>query len=409
MSELPIRPATAADWPAIFGLLETAFHSPPDEDMSEIERAVFEPDRSLVAVDRGDQPEQVVAHAAAYTRELSVPGGVLPAGHVSLVGVAPTHRRRRLLTRLMQRQLAELPESLAVLWASEGRIYPRFGYGQASHRVSLTIESPEIRLPEPAGPGQLRTVPADLARPELERVYEAARPDRPGWSSRGGDWWQAVLADPASRRQGMTERRVTLHHGPAGVDGYALWRGRSHWDATGPAGEVVVQELVTDSLDAYLALWRFLLSVDLTRSATLRLAFPEEPLLYLASEPRRLGARLSDGLYLRITDLPAALTGRRYAAPFDLVLEVTDRLLPGNAGRWRLTVPPERDKPSCTRTDEPADLACDTADLAAEYLGGTSLAALAAAGRVRQLRPDALAAASTGFGWHRAPSAVEVF
>jgi hypothetical protein len=57
----------------------------------------------------------------------------------------------------------------------------------------------------------------------------------------------------------------------------------------------------------------------------------------------------------------------------------------------------------------PADLACDTADLAAAYLGGASLAALAAAGRVRELRPDALAPASVGFGWHQAPSAIEVF
>jgi hypothetical protein len=59
--------------------------------------------------------------------------------------------------------------------------------------------------------------------------------------------------------------------------------------------------------------------------------------------------------------------------------------------------------------DAPADLACATTDLAAAYLGGTSLAALAAAGRVRELRPDTLAAASTGLGWHQAPSAIEVF
>ena len=409
MTELPIRPATAADWPAVVGLLETAFHNPHDDQLSETERAVFEPDRSLVVIDGTDPPDQVVGHAAAYTRDLTVPGGVLPAAHVSLVGVLPTHRRRGLLTRLMQRQLAEAPEPLAVLWATEGRIYPRYGYGQASQRVSLTIEAPEVHLPAPASPGRLRTVPPETARPDLERVYEEARRDRPGWSSRGGNWWKVLLADPASDRRDATERRVTLHDGPAGVDGYALWRVKPDWGATGPRGEVLVQEVVTASLDAYLALWRFLLSVDLTRSATIRLASPDEPLLYLADEPRRLGPRLSDGLYVRITDLPAALTGRRYATPLDLVLEVTDRLLPANAGRWRLAVPPDRDKSSCTRVDEPADLACDTADLAAAYLGGTPLAALAAAGRVRELRPDTLATTSTGFGWHRAPSAIEIF
>ncbi len=45
---------------------------------------------------------------------------------------------------------------------------------------------------------------------------------------------------------------------------------------------------------------------------------------------------MSDNLWVRIIDLPAALTRRAYAGPVDVVLEVTDELLPANAGRWRL-------------------------------------------------------------------------
>ena len=48
-------------------------------------------------------------------------------------------------------------------------------------------------------------------------------------------------------------------------------------------------------------------------------------------------------------------------------------------------------------------------DLATAYLGGSTLAALAAAGRVRERRPGAVAEASTAFGWWRAPSAIEIF
>jgi hypothetical protein len=58
--------------------------------------------------------------------------------------------------------------------------------------------------------------------------------------------------------------------------------------------------------------------------------------------------------------------------------------------------------------DEP-DLACDVRALGAAYLGGTSLHLLARAGQVRELRPGRLEAASTAFGWHRMPSAMEVF
>jgi predicted acetyltransferase len=403
MTDLPIRPGTPADWPSVSQLMQLVFHEGIDPEADTLEQAVFEPERSLVAEDAGT----IVAHAGAYTRTLSVPGGTLPAAHVTLVGVAPTHRRQRLLTRLMRRQLDEVPEPVAVLWASEGRIYPRFGYGMATRRLGLSVDTREVRLPAPKEPGRLRPVPRAGAGPALREVYEAVREDRPGWSDRAGGWWAKILADPPGARRGAAEKRVVLHEGATGVDGYAVWRVRHDWSTGGPECEVHVREVVATGPDAYLALWRFLLGIDLTRSAKLWFGSPEEPLLHLADEPRRVGATLGDGLFVRIVDLPAALAARRYAAPVDAVLEVADALRPGNAGRWRLTA--DGGKAACTRTDEPAELACDIADLGAAYLGGTGLAALADAGRVRELRDGALATASTAFGWHRCPAGLEVF
>jgi predicted acetyltransferase len=107
-------------------------------------------------------------------------------------------------------------------------------------------------------------------------------------------------------------------------------------------------------------------------------------------------------------DLPAALSARRYAAPVDVVIEVADGILAGNAGTWRLRADASG-AGECTRTDAPAELACDVSVLGAAYLGGTSIGALAVAGRVRELRPGAVAAASAAFGWHRAPSGIEIF
>jgi predicted acetyltransferase len=403
MTAHSIRAGTAEDWPAVASLLREAFHDPYDEEVDRVERAVFEPDRSLVATDAG----AVVGHAAAYTRDLTVPGAVLPAAHVSMVGVAPTHRRRGVLTALMGRQLAELPEPVAVLCASEAGIYPRYGYGLATVRVGFTVETRRVRLPELDRPSRLRGVSPQDARDDLARVYESVRAARPGWSSRDDRWWAHVLADPAHRRTGATERRAILHEGGDGVDGYALWRTRGGWRETGPAGEVLIDEVVGADPTAHLALWRFLLALDLVSSARYRFGALDDPLLHLVGEPRRLAPTLADGLFLRIVDLPAGLSARRYAAPVDVVIEVTDPLLPRNAGRWRVTGDPDR--ATCTGVEAPADLACDIADLGAAYLGGTSLAALAAAGRVRQLRPDTLAQASTGFGWHRAPAGIEMF
>ncbi len=89
------------------------------------------------------------------------------------------------------------------------------------------------------------------------------------------------------------------------------------------------------------------------------------------------------------------------------MLEVTDPLLPANTGRWRLTGGP--DQARCVPTDAPADLACGITELGAAYLGGTPLTALAAAGRVRELRAGALVPASAGFGWPVPPGAMDVF
>ena len=405
--DLPIRAATPDDWDAISRLMFTVFNDPYDEDEDRVNRAVFEPDRSLVVVD-GDQ---IVGHAGNFARELAIPGGDLPVAHVTMVGVSPSYRRRGLLRRMMRRQLREVydtrREPLAALWASESRIYQRYGYGLGSEKLSLELSTRELTLGGPAG-GTLRTGDPATVQTELAKVYDQVRLDRPGWSSRDDRWWSYLLADFAGRRHGATERRAVLHEGQSDVDGYALWRVKSNWDSSGPKGEVQVSEVVAANPTAYAEIWRFLAAIDLTRTVRYWFASTDEPVLFLADEVRSLGARLADGLWIRVVDVGAALSARRYAAPVDVVIEVTDELLPENAGRWRLTVDGSG-AGECTRTDAGADLACDVSVLGAVYLGGPTLTGLAAAGRVEQRRPGALAATSTTFGWHRAPSAIEVF
>jgi predicted acetyltransferase len=398
------------EFPRVFDVLSAAFGEDfPDEEL-EKDRLVFEPTRGHV-IDHDD--DGIVAHAGAYTREVTVPGAAVPAAHVTLVGVRPTHRRRGLLTRLMTHQLRDVRERgepVAMLWASEGRIYQRFGYGLAALRhIILAADKREVRLTRSTAPeaGRLRDAAPGQVRKDLQQVYERVRAERPGWSSRDENWWTWRLFDAPSRRQGYTERRALLFEGPAGVDGYALWRRKGDGDETGPKGEVDVVEMVAATPEAYLALWEFLFSVDLARTVRYTFAATDEPLRYLVNEPRALGAKVADSLWVRVVDVPAALSARRYAAPVDVVLDVTDGLMPDNAGRWRLTG--DTSGATCTPTADPADLACDVADLGALYLGGGALGALAAAGRVRELCPGAVSAAAAAFGWHRQPSALDIF
>lgn len=416
LQDPPIEIATTRDWAAIGRLFSAAFHRPYDEADRANEAIVYEPERGLLVRDGGS----VVAHASAYSRELTVPGAVLPAAHVSAVMVAATHRRRGLLTRLMTRQLREVRdagrEPVAALWASEGRIYPRFGYGLASHRVEFHIDTREVGPPAQVGPapqtgpaaqvGLIRVADPVACRAELAAHYDRLRPERPGWSSRDDRWWTHLLRDAPGDRRGATERRGARFEGPDGLDGYALFRTRSAWTDWNPQGEVRVEEVVAATPEAYAALWRFLLTIDLTRGVTYPFATLDEPLQHLVEEPRQLGGRLLDALWLRVVDVPGALAGRRYATGIDTVLEVTDDLLPENSGRWRLTG--DATGADCARTEEPAEIACGVRDLAAVFLGGTPLTALPA-GRVRELRPGAVARAGIAFGWHRQPASFEIF
>nr|WP_277349840.1 GNAT family N-acetyltransferase [Planosporangium thailandense] len=400
---------TIDDLPHMTDVVGAAFGEELTAEQIEKERLVFEPTRAHV-VDHDE--DGTVAHAGAYTRDVTVPGATVPAAHVTGVGVRPTHRRRGLLTRLMVHQLREVRERgepIALLWASEGRIYQRFGYGLAALCHSFTADRREIRLAGPDGApvGRLRDATPEQVRKELQQVYERVRAERPGWSSRDDSWWSWRLHDAPGRRHGYTERRAVLCDGPDGVDGYALWRRKGEWTDTGPKGEVEVVELVAATPAAYRALWDFLFAVDLTRTVSYRFAAADEPLRYLVNEPRALGEKASDSLWVRVVDVPAALSARRYAAPVDLALEVSDNLIAENTGRWRLTG--DADGAVCAPTTDAADLACDVADLGALYLGGTGLGTLAAAGRVRELRAGAVTAAAAAFGWRRQPSALDIF
>jgi predicted acetyltransferase len=400
-----LRAARAADLDAIAELVGFVFHDPMSEETRALEIAITEVERSLVADDDG----LVVGHATAQTRDLTVPGAVIPAAHVTGVGVAPTHRRRGILTTMMHRQLREIAEAgrepVAALWASETKIYPRFGYGAASLRLRFDVMSREIRLTPPGPPtGRLRLVKPMDALDDLKRVHESQRAGRVGWSTRPEYWWRYLLSDLESRRHGATEMHGVIVDGPDGPLGYALWRVLERWNDHGPNGEVQVRELIAPDPETYAQLWSFMLGIDLTRSATYGMGSLDEPLQYLVDEPRRLGTSVGDALYVRIVDLPAALEARQYATALDVVFEVTDPLIEANDGRWRLSGGPA--KVMCTRTDDPADFACSITELGAVYLGGTSLAGLAAAGRVRQLTGNLPSAA---FGWHRQPNPIEVF
>jgi predicted acetyltransferase len=404
----PVRPITPAEFDAFALVTEHAFNeSPiPDTGRSHV-LSLFEWDRTLAAFD----PElgRPAGITAIYSFQLTVPGATLPAAGVTWVAVLPSHRRRGILNSLMRRQLSDVAargEPLALLWASEAGIYGRYGYGRASWHLTFDVRRGEgILAPSAASPG-LRTrliSPADT-RPELAKVYDLVLQSRPGLFARNPAWWDRRLHDPESRRNGASPLRCLLAEDDQGTRGYALYSATEHWDDSTflPDTTLNVRELVAADPAASATLWQDLLSRDLVTSFRAGLRPADDPLLYQLADPRRARPTLADGLWVRLVDVPAALSGRRYACPVDMVIEVHDALLPGNAGRWRLRAGADG-AAVCERTSDPADLSLDIASLGAAYLGGTRLSAPAGAGLVTEHRPGAIRDLSTAMSWDPAP------
>jgi predicted acetyltransferase len=376
----------------------SAFHRELTDEVRTRYEAIDEPERLLAWFDG----ERIVGTTGAFTRTLTVPGALLPCAAVTAVGVVPTHRRRGLLTGLLRHQLADVHERgepVAALWSSEGAIYGRFGYAVATREARLAARRPEAVLahaPDAADP--LTAGPAGDHVEAMRAIHERVRRERAGMLDRPGAWWNDRLYDPEGERRGAQALRAVVTD-----DGYAVYAVRPEWDDNGPAGEVKVRELVAATPAARAALWAFLLDQDLTRTITWDLAPVDEPLWLMVTNPRAVHRAVGDGLWLRLVDVAAALGAREYAADPDVVLEVTDAFCPWNEGRYRLS------GGGCEPTQAAPDLALAVSALAAAYLGGITLHELAEAGRVRELRPGALARASVAFRGDAEPWCPEMF
>ena len=374
--------------------------TPPAEHMEMVTRVLPE-GRMLAALD-GDA---IVGGAGAFQFDLTIPGGPVPVAGATVVGVLPTHRRRGVLRELMRAQLDgvhQRGEPLAILWASEGGIYPRFGYGLASLCGDIEIHRAHADYARPLEwSGQARLVPLDEALEPVQAVYDRVAAETPGMLSRTREWWQArLLADPEWRRAGRGEKACTVLELDGRPEAYALYRVNYAFEGNLSTGVTQVTEAVGATPTATAAIWRFLLDVDWMERVTAELLPLDHPLLHLVAEANRLRFRVGDGLWVRLVDVGAALAARSYEGDGDIVFAVADAFCPWNDARYSL---------DGTKTTAPADLRLDVDALGSAYLGGFTVGQLARAGRVEEVTAGAVERADVLFRTDRAPWTPEIF
>lgn len=364
----------------------------------------LERERLVAAYDAGS----VVGTGGVLSLALTVAGpATVPCGGLTMVTVLPTHRRRGILTRMMGRMLddaAARGEPVVALIASEAVIYGRFGFGLATTTAVYELERRHAALVHPpVVGGRFRLIEREEAEAVLPAVFERVCRGRVGEVSRGPGWWARQLADRPDDRGGLSRAFFVVHEAATGEpDGYAIYRLRQRWDAT-PEHTLHLQEVAAADPAVRLALVAFCCDVDLVSRVRLEHFPVDEPLRHALADPRRLKCvSLADHLWVRVLDVPAALSARTYGTEGRVVLEVADSFRPASGGRFVVEGSPEGG--SCRRADDVApELLMTAADLGACYLGGTSLVTLAAAGRVREVTPGALARAEAMFRTAPAP------
>jgi predicted acetyltransferase len=403
--DFELRPVSTAELPAYLRTNAAGFGLAVERTRRHM--AEWELERTLAAFDG----ERIVAGSRNYSLELTLPGGaVIPAAGVSDVSVLPTHRRRGLLRTMMDRLLDDADahdEPVAMLTASEGGIYGRFGFGVSIRTSTVEVDTAAVEFLGDRPTGTLRMLELDEARALEPEVFERARRVQPGAVSRFDPWWIdeqfhadfGVRFDVAYEAEGGT------------VDGYLTYGLRSQGTMHGPAYRLIFRELTAVTPDAAQALWRYACEVDLVRTVVALNAPLDFAAGWTLRSPRAARQTdVRDFLWTRLLDVPAALGARAYSAPGTLVFEVHDGLRPGGRadGRFALDAAAGGGATVTAVSSEP-DFVLDVATLSAAWLGGVRFSTLLRAGRVDELTPGATQRADAMFVSSPEPAALTWF
>jgi predicted acetyltransferase len=403
---MEIRTITDAESDAFFLTLSNAFgEAHPDPEEVAGDRVAMEIDRTFAAFDDG----QIVGCAAIFSQQMTVAGGeTVPTAGVTMVGVLPTHRRRGVLRELMTRMLdqaADRGEPLATLFASQASIYGRFGFARSAPHLSFDVALDRVKWGTESPAGSTRLLSREDALPAIHSIHDRAVRQRAG----------GVVLDPsklanALREQDKREEKpfYAIREDPDGhPDAFAIYRTKHEWPRGLPSVELKVHQLVAATREGGEAMWRFLFDVDLVSKVTADTRPIDDPLLLGLDEPRALRPELDDGLFLRPLDVVAALEGRAYAADGVAALRFHDDVRPEVSGTYELAV--EDGRGTCRRVERDPDVAGHIHAFGATYLGGATWSAVAAARRVDEYKPGALATLDAMFATSLAPWAITYF
>jgi predicted acetyltransferase len=314
-----------------------------------------------------------------------LPGGRdIDAWAISGVTVAQTHRRRGIQRQMMEAELRTahaLDVPIAMLTVSESSIYGRYGFGVAALAAEYRINTRGLTWIGRRPDGRLDYIPVRQWRDAVPSLFERVRLSDPGQVRPFALRWDQAAGFVTHEGDKSAERQAIQYRDAAGeLRGLALYKineGTSEQDFTTHEAQII--HLVAETDDAYAALWRFFIEMDLVLTIRYDLGSVDEPVRWMVSNFRAVEVRPFDMQYLRILDVKRVLEARGYEVPGEVSFEVTDDL--GFAGgSWSLRA--DAGSAACDPSTASGDVSLGVVELSAMLVGGVSAEVLRAAGRV---------------------------
>ena len=323
-----------------------------------------------------------VATFSSFDKTLNAGHEMLPLRMITDVTTSPAHRRRGLVRRLMEANLADaasLGIPVAALTASEATIYGRWGFGAATFAQKVEVDTgPRFGLRAFDDPGRVELIEPPDSWPIVQDVFEkfhAQNRGSVGWPQ----FYEVIHTGAYDFEDGGPDKKLrgAVHlDGDGTVDGVVLYKA----EGTGDERKIKVTEMMALTTTAGLALWNFLGGIDMAKRVTFGLAHPDDPLRWALTDINAVSyTALGEFLWVRILDVETSLTARPWTADGQVVLEVEDAQSYA-AGRYLIVT--DGGRATVTRSEDPADVTLDVETLGSLYLGGAHASALNRAGRL---------------------------
>jgi predicted acetyltransferase len=289
----------------------------------------------------GELDGETVAALVLYPLAAWVRGTKLPVTGIGSVAVSPEHRRRGIadaLVRAALREMRQRGDVLSMLYAFRADFYRRYGWGLVEMPTMLSV--PPAMLPASDEARRVRRLRLP-DRPLVQDLYERHARERGHFAlARRPEWWErrlwgyegewVVYERGRSQIEGYLHAQVDSGEGPwklvVTVNEYVAHTPAAHRGLTGylhGLRDQVVEVVVSTPADApWLA--QFADAANLRGDLKLSVV--------------RSSGHVGYGAMLRVLDVKGALEALPVSpqARGEVVLEVSDGLLPQNERAWRV-------------------------------------------------------------------------